>query len=214
MRPDLIIVSPCSEAFRPIGKLTESSKRAFGERWNIPVIFPDYPRSAYEDHGWIRIDIMQEHLVKANWMLFLGADVILTNHRIDARYFIDKDSDIVVAFDENGLQSDVLFLRNCPEVHAMLNLVRERRSTDFDLPWLAGSEQGCMVRTLAGLPAYVNGLLCAELQKGGCRVKEAPKTINRYLNDFNWGDWCFHAAAMPMEERIKWLTAFGKQIIN
>jgi len=210
---NLKLVSPCSASFREIGRLTEPSKIALSHRWNMQVAFPDYPH-AETDHGWGRINIMQEQLRNCDWMLFMGADTMPINHRIDPRSFIPEEGDIAVAFDDNGLQSDVMFLRNCGIVHLLFDTVRERRKTDFDLPWLGGTEQGCLVRTLAGMPMYMNGLTASELQEFGARVVEAPKTINRYISDFQLGDWCFHACNMSMPERVRWLTAFNKQFLQ
>lgn len=210
--PELILVSPCSQSFKPIGNLTEPSKVEYGQRWNVPILFPDTPNAA-TSHGWDRIDIIQERLRECQWLLFIGADAMIINQRIDPRSYFG-DYDIGAAWDFNGYQGDIVFFRNCQEVHAVLDTVRERRMTDFDLPWLAGSEQGCLVRTLAGLPRYINALPTSELQHGGVRVKEHPKSINRHVSDYEPNDWIFHAANMNEADRIFYITAFQKQILR
>ncbi len=211
---NIAICTPCSQEFWTIGSLTLPSKAMYGHRWGIEVHSPDYPDAAH-DHGWGRIKFMQNYLRDVDWLWFMGADVMIVNQTVNCAKFLFPDgAEIVVAFDENGLQSDSMFLRNCPRVFDLLAEVLRRKETDFHLPWLAGSEQGCLVRTLAGLEAYENALPVEKLQAfEGVTVRQAPGELNRYLNDYRAGDMIFHACNMPTEERIRYLTLFNKQII-
>lgn len=206
------ICSPCSKEFWPIGKLTVPSKVSYADRWGMQFHSPEYIQAAH-DHGWGRIDFMQEHLHGVDWLWFMGADVMIVNQTVDCKIFLRDDADLIAAWDDNGLQSDSMFIRNCPKIHELFNEVRKRRETDFDLSWLAGTEQGCLVRTLAGLEAYENALPVERLQEFGVRVKQAPDEINRYPQNYRARDMVVHVCNMTTEERMRWLTAFNRQII-
>lgn len=188
------IVSPHSPSFKSVSDLTIPNKIEYAKRWGFDLHLPDYPdEKANKDKGWGRIDFMQQYLHKTDWMLYLGADTIFMNFRIDARAWCIDHYEWLLAFDQNGIQTDVMFMKNTQNVHAVLDQARNRRKLDFSAPGLAGSDQGALVTVLSGREKYVNGME-AILLKNKVKLTQASKVINRYIEDYLPGDFIYHAA--------------------
>lgn len=215
------IVSPASKEFEPLAKLTRANKLEYQYEWGFDCHFPVYPPG--NDHGWFRIKCMAEFLPRYDWLLFIGADTLFTNIKTDVRQYCYEDADLVAAWDTMGLQSDVLFLRNCEIVNRFLQDILGREDEDSKRQgFMDSSDQGCMVRLLSGRSIYFDDnhafekqvTPSSECQAYGLRVKEAPKSINRYLDDYQLGDPIFHTPGMPLHEKIRHMEIMLKQVIR
>lgn len=196
----LVICSPCSPSFRRVSEITAPNKKAYAERWDIELQLPIYPDHLIStDKGWSRLDFMQECLKTCDWMLYAGADTLFMNFRIDARAWCINPYELIAAFDWNGLQSDVMFMRNTPAMHDVLEEAKKRRQKDFGKKGLAGSDQGAFIVALSGLDKYQNNLNPVML-KNKVRFAQASKIINRYDDDFCPGDFIYHAVGNSLIE--------------
>lgn len=218
MKNLIAILSPASASFRPVADLTEPNKRAYAAAWQLDCVFPVHTDDV-EYLAWERIDFMIEALDKltpGQWLLFMGADTIFTNGQVTATDFIGGDWDLAFAVDENGLQSDVLFIRKCPAVREWLLSVLALRGK-------ARCEQDAMSVVLSGTLDYGDYRRIFDLQseterdreflherllgKSEVRVKVWPKRrINSMPADWEPGDFIFHAAGLGEEDRIRELT--------
>lgn len=202
----LKVISAASTSFRQVADLTEANKKEYCEAHSFEYVFPVYQDPA--DHGYGRIQIIEENLHGCDWMLWMGADTIFTNFRIDARQFIPDHYDLICAFDNHGLQSDVMFIRNCEVIRDMLRAVLERREIDQVKPeFMAACEQGSMVCVLSGREQYYDCLPAKECNATQVRVLEADRTINRYEDSWQPGDFVYHTPGMPIEDKARLLAS-------
>lgn len=210
---NLKIVSASSPSFRQVADITEPNKRAYAEKHGFQCVFPVYENP--DDHGYGRINIIQDNLTDCDWLLWMGADTIFTDFGTDARIFLRDHYDLICAFDNHGLQSDVMFIRNCQAIRNLLYAVLFRKEKDQDKPeFMAACEQGSMVCVLAGLEEYQDALPCSALNVSPVRVLEADKTINRYENDYRPGDFIYHTPGMPIEDKVRLLKAKAESILQ
>lgn len=187
------IVSPHSPSFRRVSAMTIPNKKEYADRWGISLETPDYPNEKiFNDHGWGRIDFMQEYLQKYDWILFMGADALFMNFKIDARAFCIPHYELLAAWDWNGLQSDVMFIQNCRSVHKALDQVRARKEKDISKPGLAGSDQGALVTVLSGREEYENNCPASSMKRL-VKVSQLNKFVNRYDDEYLPGDFIYHA---------------------
>ena len=61
-------------------------------------------------------------LQDCNWLWFLDADALVTNHRLRATDLISGDFDLVISQDCNGINNGSFFIRNCRQ---SLNFLRD-----------------------------------------------------------------------------------------
>lgn len=194
----LSILSPHSPSFKVVTDLTIPNAQAYARKWAFPLILPDYPK-AKEDHGWGRISFMRSHLKHCDWLLYKDADAVFMNMGKDARDFCDDGYEMGFAFDHYGLQSGVIFLKNCPAVFSALDAIIARKGMDIHKPGFHGADQGAIVKILGQKPEYQDRVPIEEMQ-GVAKVRQMDKTINRYDDDFKDGDFIYHAVGISETE--------------
>lgn len=202
MHETLTIVSPCSPSFRAVGDITEPNKIAYARKWGVEAHFPVY-FGIGEDRGFGRLRFMLLHLLMARGpILFMGADTIFTNFDIAPDAYM-LEGDITAAWDVHGLQSDVMYLRQELLTTNVLqdSLGRWHQGTIGN--FMADSDQGSFVSVLSS-QTYRQNIPVEECQKR-CVVSKADKTINRYVSDWKAGDFIFHAAGVPIGEKVQQL---------
>lgn len=218
----LLICSPSSPEFWALAKLTNPNKQEYGQRHQVQIELPSYPEAS-TDHGWGRLRFMRQYLTETDWLWFMGCDTAIVNMTVDARQFCYEDADMVAAWDTFGFQSDSMFLRNCPKMLEFFYDAISRHEIDSKRNgFLESSDQGCMVRLLTGRDFYFppdqphHSFVqpVSEFQAYGLRVKEAPKTINCYLDDFQLKDFVLHAPGMPLHDKIRHMEIILKQVIR
>ncbi len=213
---EILILSPASKSFRPIADLTEPNKELFAGVYGCDVRFPVHTDDMAE-LPWERIRFLRDAIALSehDWVLFMGADTIFTNkdymkHPID---FCAYDADLVMAVDANGLQSDVMFVRQCQATRNWLDTV-------LLFQGVARCEQDAMSVILGQAQDYgqyrqrfhatqieARGWKAAHqelLNKSSVRVKIVDKVrINSTPEDWMENDFIFHAAGLAMENRIR-----------
>lgn len=214
----LNIVSPSSAEYRFLADITEPSKTAYAQKWGTSCYFPVHTGTG-EEMMWQRIQFMREGLEGHEWALFMGADTIITNQNVDPRAFTTEDADLVIAVDMNGLQSDVMFIRNCDATKTWLDEVAAQRGVER-------CEQDAMSKILgqtASYSAYRSafheieriGLENAHeslLNETNVRVRVEPKkNMNSTAADWTPGDFIFHASAMERAARIATLQRLSEE---
>lgn len=206
----MLIVSPASPELKPLAKITQPNKEEYAYRMGINIHFPVY-LDASKDHRFGRVAYMREFLPQCDWLLFMGADTIFMDMTHNINQLCDYNYDIIASWDNMGLQSDVMFLKNCPQVLSFLDNVLEMRDDTMQRKgFMESSDQGAIVRLLSGRSTYFDESLpiepqvitSAECQNYGLRVKEESRKINSYLHTFNQGDLIFHCAGMPLHEKV------------
>lgn len=213
----LTIVSPCSPSFRAIGDITEPNKRAYAARWGFDVRFPVY-EGAENDRGFGRLELMVRAIgesyvpCESSYVLWMGADTIFTNFDLDARDFIAGLHGITAAWDEHGLQSDVMLMRCQFSVSRALTMAWNRKDRPATGDFMADSDQGSLVSVLSGQPYRKN--IPVEQCQLRVRVAQTDKTINRYHSDWRPGDFIFHTPGMPMARKCQLLKSKLEEIKN
>jgi hypothetical protein len=216
------ILASSSKSFKFISDITFKIMKDYAIRWEIEYNFPEYPSESQfnyipQDQGFGRIDMLRQWIQSYDWLWWMGADVMLMNHTIDVRNFIDPDADLIARIEENGLQNDVMLLRNCPQIISFLEKVQARKEKDSkkNKNSLASTEQGAMVCVLAGIEEYLNDLPASALSASEVRFKEAPPTFNKIKHPpFEHGDFVYHAAGMPLQDKYDNLLRMSASIIK
>ena len=218
----LLICSPASPGIAHLTNITRGNKEEYAHRWQCEAAFPVY-HGVEMDHGFGRIAFMYEYLPRADWLLFMGADTMFMNMKTDMHQFCYDDADLVAAWDSMGLQSDVLFLRNCTAVERFLeSVLAKKEETLKRAGFMSSSDQGAIVRTLSGRDDYFDSdapiseqvIPVEQCQNGGLRVRQAPRRINSYMDTFRLGDDIFHCPGMSMEDKIRHCLTMSKQVIR
>jgi hypothetical protein len=137
-----------SEAYQPLADITLPNKARYCDRWDIKLV------SRMHSPGftcWERPRIWLEELQGAGWLFFMGCDTLITNMRTDTIRFTGSNAQFIFAADGNGLQSDVWFMRECPETVDLLRRVCEHEHRRHPI---TGNEQDALNIELSGARDY------------------------------------------------------------
>jgi hypothetical protein len=166
----MILLTAATDEYGQLADLGEPDKLAWCERWGV-----DYWRVRYPacPSCWSRPRLWLDVLQQTDWLFWQGADTLITNVNVNPYWFTSGDQHFVFACDGNGLQSDVFFIRNCPQVVDFLNWVMLR-------PLGCDNEQEAMSVYLSQRRDYADFTGRAPpLQVGGL---PAPWRLARYLD--------------------------------
>lgn len=213
----ITLLSPASPELSKLAEITRPSKEEYAHHHRIRAEFPVY-HGASSDHGFGRISFMDGYIRDCDWLVFMGADTMFTNMTIDMRSFCDPSYDLIAAWDGMGLQSDVMLLRNSDKMQMFLWQVLEMKHETIQREgFMQSSDQGALVRLLSGHREYnphARVIPVEECQVYGLRVRQAPQSLNSYLNTFRLGDIIFHAPGMPLDSKIRQMEIMRKQILR
>lgn len=121
---DVLILTANSLDYQKLSEISAPNKREYAERAGFR--FAHWPMSDYCLKPWgERIMLMQKALKDCGWLWFTGADVMVTNYMIDCRKFMEGD--LVIGWDNHGINNDSFFLKNSVAGNAFLEAVLEKR---------------------------------------------------------------------------------------
>jgi hypothetical protein len=206
------ILTLCSEGWEEMHALTAPSKKEYADRWCCELA--DIRVSNEEASCcWTRPLRWKEELNKVlpgDYLWFLGADTMITNQTVDWKEMVRGGGDLKIGMDLLGINSDSIFFRNCPAMHALLEDV-------LALKREAANEQEALMhamsRTESGMPVY--------------EVRIAPQSffnaypygeIYNYPSDrggqWKIGSFVLHVPGEPYERRLDFIRKAEKDIVR
>ena len=129
---DYAIVTSYSEAWKPLARITDQLKweyakmhgyhffadcsTSFGAAGTRQSRYPAGDQVSTE--GFIKLDLLLHFLPRYKGVVWMDADLVLTNRDITLESFFDRfpDKGVMVEEDHNGFHSTVIFARNQPLV--------------------------------------------------------------------------------------------------
>lgn len=168
------------------------------------------------DHGdrhpcWTKIRSLRAVLPNYDWVLYLDADALITNHDSCVTDITNFMGDRVMAIcdDANGKNAGVLLVRNAPASLVLLDTVWNVPAEQ--IPGGHANQLGEQSTLLAGINSVLTWKRCASF---------AQRVFNSYLYDlydgkyhYPQGEWCvgdfvLHLPGVDMETRKKVFTQF------
>jgi len=188
----LVIGDEYSKTIRPCTdtQISYATKHSYDRITDISV----YDRS--RPISWFKIPLIQKYLSNYDYILWMDADVMVTNYDIKIETFIEqmqKDSFLLIARDLNNLNCGMFIIKNCEKSFEFLNDVWSR--TEYiNHPWW---EQAAVI----DIHSHYEG------------VQIIPRHLSHTFNGYDktteplypWvrGDWVIHFAGKRGDELIK-----------
>ena len=171
---NILLGTASSKTYRPLQRISGANKSEYCQRWGIT-----YTEVVIGEpvNCWDRPMIWLDLLNRCDWLLWMGCDTLITNQTIDIRNLI-RETDLVVAADGNGLQSDVFLMRNCKATRDFLERVLRHQN------YGTANEQDALSIELSGARNYAEFCdQCGKFYQGGHpATQEMLDTLNDNLN--------------------------------
>lgn len=144
--------------------------------------------------AWSKVQLLLDNLHAHDWLWWIDVDAKVTNPTVKLEEIInDSGYDLLIAEDNLGINTGSFFIRNCDWSRDFLQRVWALGPDPKHHWW----EQWAFIR-----------LLRDETDKQ--HVGIIPKRlINSYPNDWQTGDFIYHAAGYRGNERVKLLERIG-----
>lgn len=202
---EVSLVTAASDLYWDLFMATIPNKIEYCIRWNVNFI-PKKHTTGNIDNERQEFMIEAWHRSKAldSWLWFMGADTLIMNHTIDVRKFLDKDYDLIIGQDINGINNDVFFLQNTWKSKQFLEATLAYNKT---MP----NDQESMA-------------LVIDEMKPDLRTKVVPqKEFNSYLynlyhypddngGNYTDGDFVLHLPGLSNQQRMKLVTEYLQKV--
>lgn len=213
---DFAIYSHTDAVMQPCADITFPVMRAYGQKHGY-LVETLSERLSDRRVVWDKIPLLELNIDRAEWSLYLDADILITNHKIVMESIVESsrpwrrlypEADVLVATDENGFNFGAALFRNTPWVHSMLKMAWE-----YGYDPATTSEQ--------------HGLIMACQNLTGGRVVGLPQ---RVLNSYPWreygigdpenhmgnwepGDFALHIPGATAEQRVEIFSRYKEKIL-
>lgn len=177
--------------------ITEPNRLEYCLRHGYQLIMNKYVSTDFYFMEIERLIQLVEALKDCHWLVSMGTDTIFTNMGIKFEDIINKykQYEVIVSKDVNGINSDIMLMRNTPAVkNWLMNLVyhtKEYHAYQFAIPSIKpeGFELGVIhQKEINAMPYW---LYDYPDHKGG---------------QWEEDDFIFHAAGMTIPDKIKVIT--------
>lgn len=131
----MLILTAFNSAYADIGTLCIQSIARYcrqkpGRRFVSHRIPDDYARPA----SWKKLELIQQHLPKHDWVLWIDADALIVGSD-DFEGLFSEDATLNICEDANGINHGVAAWRNCPEAFAAIQRAIDLYAEFKDDPW-------------------------------------------------------------------------------
>lgn len=144
---------------------------------------------------WAKVDVLKKHLRDFDWLVWIDSDVLIMNFKQRLETFIPRhsDIDIVITADMSGINAGILFWRNSPSGHEILDKWAKMASSDRD----EQKELAILIETEPNIAERTRILpLCAF---------NSYLILNTLTTRYEYGDFAVHFAgsAWKLQEQIQ-----------
>lgn len=155
-----------------------------------------------------RCSVISSALSQVDWLLFMGADTLITNMTIKLESLIDCSVDWVYCVDINGLNNDVQLLRNTPATHEFLchtNSLLDKGAIDNQKAQWAAKDLANGFRFKGTTQKFMNSY-CTEQ----CDI------WNLHDPQYRWskGDFVVHFAGVRNERRVRLMKSHLQEVVR
>ena len=211
----ITLLQAASNGYRCLLDLTGANQAEYCQRHEVRYESPSYGDvPAYGD----RERFMLNYIEDCDWLWFMGADALVTNHTVDIRQFIE-DVDFIIAWDWGYINNDVMLIRNCAAAKSMLKAVMEgnypndqegmgsiicppQAVKSGSVIWSAGELRCKMIHQKNSTPSGFNAYPYKRL---GCNVPDG---------EWSKGDFIMHLPSVGNEIRLKIMRDTLSEIVR
>jgi len=129
----LQIITAYNKQYKTLSDITYQTLITYSKKHSIECqrhYLQDLP---YPPH-WHKINLIRNAFSNQNqFVMWIDADAFINNHDIDIREYIDKEYDLIISEDFNGLNSGVMIWQDTPRSRAFLqDIWNKRHTTDHE----------------------------------------------------------------------------------
>jgi hypothetical protein len=203
------IVTAASEEYFPLADITGKRKAEYAAKRNWRYRICGHKKEGMEIM-WERPEIWSREVRECDWMLFMGADVGITNLKREIKHFLDLEADLILTVaPDGGIENDGFIARNCLAVRRFFDSIPDLRGwADIQ------NDSDAMTALLAG-GSCTYGELRSEIDAGAnllgvynrsnVRVALAStSSLMAPLESHCYGDFAVHLIRRSLRDRIKW----------
>ncbi len=205
MKQRISIFTTCSDDYWDLTRIGAMSKAEYAIRHGYQLILVKNEGSMVLTQE--RVLQILGHIRDCNYLFFMGADTVITNMNVKIEDIIAKypDKDIVVGRDINGMNNDVMLIRNSlTSVVYFSNVLNNFKNFYTD--------QNAMTFIYPEIP----GLNYIEVPQR--EFNSMPYWLYPYgeYPEGTWqkGDFVFHCPGLDMETRKKVMLEIKEQIVR
>jgi hypothetical protein len=234
-----LMLTSASESYMPLLNMTLPIFMEYADRHNIDFHFVRHPIDPPPHLD--RITMWREALLTHEWLFFMGADAFITNLAISPVEFTNINADFVCCTDNNGLNNDVWFMRNCPATIKMLDWMIDNiamAASDQELMQMYLSQAACFADFQAQVPLISKDYLYCRpelrfklatvLNRTDVRVAILPqRELNAYPfveyghgmtgnepDSWHRGDFILHHPGIELAHRIAVWPKYIAQVVR
>lgn len=202
----IAVIQYYDEAFADLIALSRPTHERYCKKHGYSYLCQKVSDHAGRHPCWTKISLIRSILPLVDWVLYLDADAIITNHEqcvTDITNFLGGRA-MAVCDDANGMNAGVLLVRNCPKTIELLERVWNTPAAH--VPGGYEAQLGEQATLEAGINSVLTWAKCARF---------AQRVFNSYLYDlykgrYNYpqGEWCegdfvLHLPGVDMGTRKK-----------
>jgi hypothetical protein len=194
------ILSITNESYWPVSDITRPVNVEYALSHNYVFNMFIHPPAPWSETVWGKITYLKKRLAEFDWVMWIDADAMITNHRVRIEDLIEKageGKDLIISSDLNGLNAGVFLLRNCEWSQLFLQFVESRKDEYLSHRY---PEQEAMD---------------AVIKDGETRhhVAYLPQwLLNQFWLQWIPGDFIIHHAGGSVEDKVKGLTPFLEKV--
>lgn len=211
----ICVATLCSPDCAALGAVTEPNKNDYCQRHGYDFLvrregFIGDPKHGHHRFVFERFRFFRDCLQSYDAVLGCGADVAITNPAVKLEDLMEWRKPFIIAKDALGLQTDVMLMRNRPDVISLLSAVVAAENRYWNAPYLDQSAltdiAPLYADTIEVVPqrlinAYDYNTLTAwhSVHQNYWLAKDADG------NDGQWqpGDFILHCPGLPMERKLQ-----------
>jgi len=186
----ITLLTEASKEYWPLMQMTAPNKLEYCLKHDIQLCM--LQSNGFSMQG--RTQSMIDTLTNTDWLWFMGADTLIMNHKIDVRKFLDENYDVIIGKDINGINNDVMFIKNSAISQYFLYNVRYYNNVE-------PNDQASMQRVISEHPNLKTKIV-------------HQKEFNSYLySEYRYpddgggsyapGDFVLHLPGIPNTRRIE-----------
>ena len=198
------LLTAASESHWPIMELSLPNKAEYCAKHKIQLDARKHVNIEYI-HGERQLFSL-DALDHCDWLFFNGADTLIMNQQVDVRVFIDPYYDLIIGLDVNGINNDVLLLKNCQKSRTFLECVLAMKN-------LCPNDQVAMAHTIQNLPGFKTKAVHQRLFNSYL-YKEYPYHKTDNGGTFELGDFMLHLPGLPVERRLELMNEYLPKVIR
>ena len=200
-------------AFSELAKITRESTREYCELHGYEYLFLDENPDPSRQISWGRTFLTKEKLKDYDWILAIDADLMIMNHTIKLEHLIDERYDIVVAANEEKVESintgSILWRTSRASEH-IIDMMYE----DLEFANKGYWEQSTLIKLLRS-----NVMILDKPLKERVKIV-SPRWMNSFYHywflkeNYESGDFCVHLAGSNNDFRHETLLKLKEFIIR